>query len=137
MNIGYALTFLKKGKLLTRTAWKNSHIYLENMFVFPQNVPKEFNPEIKRTYEACIIQTTNKGTHQPGWVPTVEDLLAEDWYIIGEESPKLINLPEEEYNKLVKRSDWLMCLEHAGVDNWEGYDIASDIRAEYEEEKYK
>ena len=26
------------------------------------------------------------------------------------------------------KADWLYCLEAAGVDNWEGYDIAIDIR---------
>jgi len=32
--------------------------------------------------------------------------------------------------KLEERSNWLSCLEAAGVDNWEGYDIAQDIRDE-------
>lgn len=33
--------------------------------------------------------------------------------------------------KLQADSDWLGCLEAAGVDNWEGYDIAQDYRDEY------
>jgi len=32
--------------------------------------------------------------------------------------------------KLQERSDWLSCLEAAGVDNWEGYDIAYDMQDE-------
>ena len=39
---------------------------------------------------------------------------------------KLININ----NKLQDRDDWLCCLESAGVDNWEGYDVAQDIRDE-------
>ena len=34
----------------------------------------------------------------------------------------------DRYQSLIKNSEWLNCLEQAGVDNWEGYDIAIDIR---------
>jgi hypothetical protein len=30
--------------------------------------------------------------------------------------------------ELQEESDWLRCLEAAGVDNWEGYEIAQDMR---------
>ncbi|WTW93671.1 hypothetical protein OG216_09900 [Streptomycetaceae bacterium NBC_01309] len=30
--------------------------------------------------------------------------------------------------ELQERSDWLTCLEHAGVDNWIGYDTACEIK---------
>lgn len=50
-----------------------------------------------------------------------------------------INLPEDsiiisktEYTKLKNDSNFLRCLESAGLDNWDGYDIASD---NYEEEE--
>jgi hypothetical protein len=32
--------------------------------------------------------------------------------------------------KLQERDNWLNCLEAAGVDNWDGYDIAQDMRDE-------
>ena len=31
-------------------------------------------------------------------------------------------------NQGVEDSEWLSCLEQAGVDNWSGYEIAADIR---------
>lgn len=34
--------------------------------------------------------------------------------------------------RLEERDEWLSCLEAAGVDNWDGYDIARDIlKGEY------
>ncbi len=33
-----------------------------------------------------------------------------------------------EVERLQKKADWLLCLEQAGVDNWEGYNIAIDIK---------
>lgn len=33
----------------------------------------------------------------------------------------------KEYDEMSKETAWLSCLEQAGVDNWEGYDCASDL----------
>jgi len=35
-----------------------------------------------------------------------------------------IQIPIKEYNKLCRDSDFLNCLERAGVDNWDGYEFA-------------
>ena len=45
-----------------------------------------------------------------------------------------VTISQEEYDNLVDRSEWLGYLEQAGVDNWEGYGIAQDYRAEAEGE---
>jgi hypothetical protein len=34
----------------------------------------------------------------------------------------------EAWEKLTEEVDWLMCLEAAGVDNWEGYDQARALQ---------
>jgi len=39
-----------------------------------------------------------------------------------------ITITKAEYDNLKEDRDWLRCLEAAGVDNWEGYDQAIDIR---------
>lgn len=44
-----------------------------------------------------------------------------------------VNIPRNEYEELLERSAWLEALEAAGVDNWEGYDNASDIYNERNE----
>jgi len=44
----------------------------------------------------------------------------------------MISIPLEEYENFLKDSKWLRALEAAGVDNWEGYDIAKDYYDESE-----
>lgn len=47
----------------------------------------------------------------------------------GDPTPQdLVSISREEYNKLLKRDDWLGCLEAAGVDSWDGVDEAIDIK---------
>ena len=41
---------------------------------------------------------------------------------------KMITVLKSEYEELVRDQEFLRALEAAGVDNWEGYDIAQDIR---------
>ena len=56
-----------------------------------------------------------------------------DYYIEKFEEQKKINQELcKENEKLEERSDWLSCLESAGVDNWEGYDYAVDLSEEQE-----
>lgn len=44
-------------------------------------------------------------------------------------------VPKATYERDSESIDWLMCLEAAGVDNWEGYDMARQMqRGELDEE---
>lgn len=43
--------------------------------------------------------------------------------VITEET---VTITKKEYEDLKKDVKWLRALEAAGVDNWEGYDIAKD-----------
>lgn len=45
-------------------------------------------------------------------------------------SDDMVTIPRREYEQLIKESEWLACLEAAGVDNWEGFDEARAILAE-------
>lgn len=38
-----------------------------------------------------------------------------------------ISIPQEEYDQLIQDQKWLRALEAAGVDNWEGCDIAREL----------
>jgi hypothetical protein len=49
----------------------------------------------------------------------------------------MIKIPLVIYNKLKERDRWLTCLERAGVDSWEGYQDANDIRHLMLLEKYE
>lgn len=51
--------------------------------------------------------------------------------------PETVTITVDELNKLKRQSDWLNCLEAAGVDNWEGIDYAYEMwRDEGYAEKY-
>jgi hypothetical protein len=45
-----------------------------------------------------------------------------------------VTISKSEYKQLKKDSEWLGFLEAAGVDNWEGYDYAIEMRNEAKEE---
>ena len=60
---------------------------------------------------------TGVGTKPEDAVKFVERL-SKEWEV----------LKSSRFEELRKDADWLRCLEAAGVDNWEGYDMAIDIR---------
>jgi hypothetical protein len=39
-----------------------------------------------------------------------------------------VTITKAEYDSLKDDADWLTCLEAAGVDNWDGYEVARDIQ---------
>lgn len=43
---------------------------------------------------------------------------------------EMVTIPKSEYKRLLKDSDWLACLEAAGVDNWSGIEEAIRIKNE-------
>lgn len=43
-----------------------------------------------------------------------------------------VTISKREYDRLVKDSEWLSCLEAAGVDNWQGFDDARQIQQDLE-----
>jgi hypothetical protein len=53
-----------------------------------------------------------------------------DSYVDHLKEKDVIEVPIKEYEELQRRSEWLSYLEAAGVDNWEGYDIAYDMAKE-------
>lgn len=50
------------------------------------------------------------------------------------EAMDTVEITRKEYDRLVKDSEWLSCLEAAGVDNWEGYDYALEMLHEDDDE---
>ena len=43
---------------------------------------------------------------------------------------EMITIKKSEYTQLIKDSEWLSYLEGAGVDNWDGFSYAHEMRAE-------
>lgn len=45
-----------------------------------------------------------------------------------------VTIPQEEFDEMVDRLTWLDALEAAGVDNWDGHDIALELFHEWNQE---
>jgi len=82
MTFGEAIAELKAGGMVQRAGWngKNMHIYLEDMFSFP--IRGGIYAGIERKYDPVICMYTAQGTHQPGWLASQADILAEDWHVV-------------------------------------------------------
>ena len=67
MNFGDALQALKDGRNIHRLSWNapGQYVYLHT---FP-------------TFQPVCVLLNAQGLHQPGWVPSIGDLMAEDWQV--------------------------------------------------------
>lgn len=80
-DIGDVKMALVDGEWARRAGWngKGMHIYLEASLSvsFGAGVLKGQT----RKYKPCLVLVTPRGEHQPGWVCSQEDFLADDWEI--------------------------------------------------------
>lgn len=77
MNFGGALEAMKKGQKVARESWKGKQWVLHR---YPDGTSIEGYPPMSigdfylKNEQNCI---------QPGWVPSVADMLAEDWEVVN------------------------------------------------------
>ena len=71
MNFETILSELKAGHRVARSGWNGA-----NQFVYMTRFTSECLP--------CFMLRNAQGKSQPGWVPSIGDLLAEDWGIVYE-----------------------------------------------------
>lgn len=64
----------------------------------------------------------------------IDDLPLGTVVYVQREEDKLVLIKQSELDRLQDRDDWLEALEQAGVDNWQGWDTAKDIKAEWHRE---
>lgn len=83
MTFSEALEKLKEGYCVQREGWngKGMHIYLEDHFHCL--VGKGGGLEHERKYQPVICMYTAQGTHQPGWLASQADMLADDWDVVA------------------------------------------------------
>lgn len=82
MKFGEAIEQMKVGRLLRRAGWngKNMHVYLEDAHSY--TVKAGIYKGERRRYEAHFVMFTAQGAHQPGWLASQADMLAEDWEVV-------------------------------------------------------
>jgi hypothetical protein len=85
MNFGQAIEAMKQDQCVRRAGWngKAMHIYLEGHMSWPVK-GGVFKGE-HRQYEPCICMFTAQKKHQPGWLASQADMLAEDWETVPHE----------------------------------------------------
>lgn len=90
MNFGQALEALKLGNSVQRAGWngKNMHIYLEDAYSW--HIPGGVFKGEERKYEPVICMFTAQGKHQPGWLASQPDMLAEDWQIVNPDTHEIV-----------------------------------------------
>lgn len=95
MTFGLAIEALKLGKKMTRTGWNGKELFVfmqvpseinneivPKMQSLPQSVKDEFvkrGGNISYSNQMAIVKPDNSIN---GWVPSVSDILAEDWLIV-------------------------------------------------------
>jgi hypothetical protein len=78
-DFGEAIRKLKAGRIVAREGWngKGMHIYIEDGYKV--NVKGGIFKGSERHYEPTVVMFTAQGRHQPGWLASQADMLAEDW----------------------------------------------------------
>lgn len=81
-DFGEAIRKLKSGHMLRRAGWngKNMHIYLEQHLSVA--IKAGVYKGAVREYEPVVVMFTAQGKHQPGWLASQADMLAEDWEVV-------------------------------------------------------
>jgi len=90
LNFGGALEELQNGRKLTRLGWNGGHMFVVYQKGYPEGIPSN-----KQTADAWgheegdlfkvepyLQIKTSRETHAM-WVPSIGDILAEDWKVIG------------------------------------------------------
>ena len=98
MNFGEALELLKNGEKLTRGGWNGKGMFVVYQKGYPDGIPCN-----KQTAEAWGLEEGDKfvcnpylqiknvnGSHSM-WVPSINDVLSEDWEVIVTKSHEEIN----------------------------------------------
>jgi hypothetical protein len=82
-DFGTAIRELKAGRWVAREGWngKDMHLYLEEHLSFA--VSGGVFKGHERHYEPVIVMFTAQGKHQPGWLASQADMLADDWAVVG------------------------------------------------------
>lgn len=75
MNFGKAIEALKQGKRCARKIWNKTFLIHE----YPDGGSVEGYPPMAHGY-LCL--KNSQGCMEPGWTPSTDDMLAEDWQIV-------------------------------------------------------
>ena len=86
MNFGEALEVVKEGKRISRQGWNGKGMYV---YYVPANSYKACTETAKKEFGDMVpynpyFAIKNVNNIVSTWVPSVNDCLAEDWFIVEE-----------------------------------------------------
>lgn len=88
MDFGDAIAVMKDGARVARRGWngKNQYVFLafDADFVTDADISAYDGKDVE--VGDMLVMKTAQDTFQPGWLASQADMLAEDWYIVGEEA---------------------------------------------------
>jgi hypothetical protein len=93
MTFGQAIYQAEQGRRIYRKGWNGKNMfvaYMPAITIDEQNVngrTKHFVPTVYLHVKAYFALRTADGGWQPGWVPSQEDMLWNDWEVIPEATP--------------------------------------------------
>lgn len=90
MDFSHALSFIRGGRGVARAAWSNNNKYValcRQSNVIPNPVDVQINTPF-------IYQIDKFGDVVP-WIPTMKDLLADDWLVRGRITDEGVLEPEQ------------------------------------------
>lgn len=84
LNFGSVIGFLKRGKKMARAGWSDGVKFIYYIQTHSRNPlndveQNEFGESVE--CRAYIALKTAQGDSTP-WVPTTDDIIAEDWFVI-------------------------------------------------------
>lgn len=122
MNFGQAIEKMKHGYKVSRKEWKETLFTGKKPFIFigrhtgiSANTPLTLSGENEEN-EDCIMYCTKRGKYQTNWIPTQEDMLADDWetYVTVEETDLrrviLTDTNDTTFMKISSSTGWKIAL---------------------------
>lgn len=110
MDFGKALSYLKKGEKVARKGWngKGQFVYYIPADRYPAKTEAAksiADEDGKVNYRAYLALKTAQGDVAT-WVPSISDVLAEDWVVVGKDAKKTDDdKPAEPVSKTVVHVD--------------------------------
>lgn len=84
LNFGSVTGFLKHGRKMARAGWLDKESFIYYVQTYSREPLNDVEKEVfgeSVTCRAYIALKTAKNDSTP-WVPTTDDIIAEDWYVV-------------------------------------------------------
>lgn len=84
LNFGSVIGFLKHGKKMARAGWLNKEAFIYYVQTYSREPLNDVEKDVFGESVECRAYIALKVTERDStpWVPTTDDIIAEDWYVV-------------------------------------------------------